>query len=100
MKRFSVLVPVLTLVGCAIAWSVQRWMPHTLAPIHVRAQPSASLAALARPPHAGSIDARIFAADGAPVPDAFVWLRAGSEPHWTYSEAPAGANAATVGTKE
>ena len=30
------------------------------------------------------------------------WLDLGPgwEPHWTYSEAPAGANAATVGTKK
>ena len=86
MKRFTLLLPIL--VGLLILGGILLEKRRSAAelPSFTPAQPP-EFAALEVPRGSAELFGRLVGPDGAPVPDASVYLRSGGAPAWTYSDA-------------
>jgi hypothetical protein len=81
------LIPLGTLACLAIAFLVARWTAEPEKLPEIAPPPESMLQPLEAWDRSRSIAGRVLAPDSTPVGAALVWLRAGDEPHWTYTDA-------------
>jgi hypothetical protein len=81
------LIPLGTLVALSIGFLVSRWTSKPLEMLEISPAPESILRPLDPWTRTNSLDGKIVAPDSSAVGDALVWLRAGDEPHWTYTDA-------------
>lgn len=86
-RVLGVLIPIATIAGCLAGFLVARASERAPVAIEIAPPPAASLPPLSIAARENEIEGRVIASDGSSVPDALVWLRAGDEPHWTYTDA-------------
>jgi hypothetical protein len=79
-------IPLGTLFAFAVGFLVTRLTREPVYPPKIAPAPDAMLQPLERPARTKSLSGTLVGPDGAPVGDALVWLRAGDEPHWTYTD--------------
>jgi hypothetical protein len=81
------LVPLGTLAALAIGFLVTRWRAQPIDVLDIAPAPESMLRPLEPMPRTRVLAGRVTAPDASPVAEALVWLRAGDEPHWTYTDA-------------
>jgi hypothetical protein len=86
-RRVLSWIPIATLVAVAIAYLARDSLSPPLEELVIEPPPAASVPPLELPQRPRSLFGRVLDSDGEGVEGALVWLRAGDEPHWTYSEA-------------
>ncbi len=87
MRKWKTWIPVLTLVGIAVGFLAKRTFAPPREELSIQPPPAAQIPPLELPARDLSFEGQVVAPGGSAVPDALVWLRAGDEPHWTYTDA-------------
>lgn len=87
IRRAVSWIPIVTLVAVAIAYLARDRLAPQLEELVIEPPPAASLPPLELPERTRSVSGRILDPDDEGVEAALVWLRAGDEPHWTYTAA-------------
>lgn len=87
LRILRYLIPLGTLAALAIGFLVSRWMAEPLELPEIAPAPESMLRPLDSPNRARRLSGQVVAPDASPVGEALVWLRAGDEPHWTYTDA-------------
>lgn len=80
-------IPIVTLVAVAIAYLARDKIVPPIEELVIEPQPAASIPPLELPERTRSVSGRVLDPEDVGVEDALVWLRAGDEPHWTYTAA-------------
>src|SRR5262245_13528412 len=80
-------IPILTLVAVAIGYFARDALAPPRQVLVIEPPPAASIPPLELPARTRSIRGRVVDPEGQGVAGALVWLRAGDEPHWTYTTA-------------
>jgi len=87
MRRAASWIPILTLVGLAIAFLGRRTFAPPREELVIEPSSVEKIPPLVLPAGTAAVSGRVLDPDEHGVEGALVWLRAGDEPHWTYTAA-------------
>ena len=87
MRHVLAWVPILTLVAVAIGYLARKSLAPASEELVIEPPPAARIAPLELPERTHALGGRVVDPAGAAVGAALVWMRAGDEPHWTYTDA-------------
>jgi len=87
LKRLKFWIPVLTWIGIAAGFLVQRVFAPPPEDLVIQPPPAARIPPLELPERKLSLEGEVVDPGGTPVAEALVWLRAGNSPHFTYTDA-------------
>jgi len=90
MRHVLAWIPILTLVAIAVGFLARKSLAPASEELVIEPPPAARIAPLELPGRTRSLAGRVVDPDDAGVGAALVWLRAGDEPHWTYTDADGG----------
>lgn len=86
VKKLSIIIPLGTLLLCFIGFLVERWRAPEEDRLDLAPSPNTALGSLVFAARDATLEGKVVALDGSPVPDALVWLRTNDEPHWAYTD--------------
>jgi hypothetical protein len=85
MRRVLGWIPFLTLLGLAAGFLAKNTFAPPREELVIEPPPAARIAPMEIAARAHALMGRVVDPEGAGVPGALVWLRAGDEPHWAYT---------------
>lgn len=87
MRRVATWIPILTLIAVAIGYLARDTLAPPREELVIEPPPAAKIPPLELPERTRSLAGRVVDPKDIGVASALVWLRAGDEPHWTYTGA-------------